>query len=126
MSRRTNRDRDKAELDRLWERAAGDVLGVDKGPSRISLSARFSLEKAPSLLGAEFGKVETIELPGTIAVRSPAPVIAHMKSYRAWAGQHAVPFEETVERAREIVSEHVERTGAFEIGCLGGMLICTR
>lgn len=27
----TNSARDKAELDHLWERAAGDVLGVDKG-----------------------------------------------------------------------------------------------
>ncbi|MEX2969532.1 class I SAM-dependent methyltransferase [Streptomyces sp. C184] len=121
----TNSARDKAELDHLWERSAGDVLGVDKGPARISLSARFSLEQAPELLGAAFDKVEIIELPGTIAVRSPEPVIAHMASYRAWAGQHAVPFEETVERAREIVSEHIERKGAFEIGCLGGMLVCT-
>ncbi|WP_234341576.1 class I SAM-dependent methyltransferase [Streptomyces sp. NRRL S-1813] len=122
----TNSARDKAELDRLWERAAGDVLGVVKGPARISLSARFSLERASGLLGAAFDNVETIALPGTIAVRSPEPVIAHMKSYRAWADQHAVPFEETVERAREIVSEHIERNGAFEIGCLGGMLVGTR
>lgn len=61
----------------------------------------------------------------TIAVRSPEPVIAHMASYRAWADQHAVPFEETVERARDIVSEHIERNGVFKIGCLGGMLVCT-
>ncbi|MEV0371209.1 class I SAM-dependent methyltransferase [Streptomyces sp. NPDC050636] len=122
----TNSDRDKAELDGLWERASGDILGVANGPGRISLSARFSLEKAPSLLGAGFGKVETIELPGTIAVRSPEPVIAHMRSYRAWADQHAVPFEETIERAREIVTDRIEEAGAFEIGCLGGMLVCTR
>ncbi|WP_432146716.1 class I SAM-dependent methyltransferase [Streptomyces sp. bgisy084] len=122
----TNSTRDKAELDHLWERSAGDVLGVDKGPARISLSARFSLEQASGLLGAAFDKVEKIELPGTIAVRSPEPVVAHMNSYRAWADQHAVPFDETVARAREIVSEHIERHGAFEIGCLGGMLVCTR
>lgn len=122
----TNSDRDKAQLDALWERASGEVLGVANGPGRISLSARFSLEKAPSLLGAGFGNVETIQLPGTVAVRSPEPVIAHMKSYRAWADQHAVPFEETIERAREIVADHIEEAGAFEIGCLGGMLICTR
>ncbi|MFF8787285.1 hypothetical protein [Streptomyces sp. NPDC015125] len=102
------------------------MLGVDKGPARISLSARFSLEQAPGLLGAAFDKVETIELPGTIAVPSPGPVIAHLKSYRAWADHHAVPFEATVERAGEIVTEHIERNGAFEIECLGGMLICTR
>ncbi|MFE1547877.1 hypothetical protein [Streptomyces sp. NPDC058718] len=45
----TNSDRDKAELDDLWQRAACDVLGIDRGPARISLSARFSLEKATGL-----------------------------------------------------------------------------
>jgi SAM-dependent methyltransferase len=120
----TNSARDKADLDRLWERAAGDVLGLDTGLSRISLSARFSLEKAPTLLGAEFGRIKTIELPGTITVRDPEPVIAHMNSYRAWAGQHAVPFEETITRARQILTDHIARHGAFEIECLGGILIC--
>ncbi|WP_030618202.1 class I SAM-dependent methyltransferase [Streptomyces fulvoviolaceus] len=122
----TNSERDKVELDRLWERAAGDVLGVDKGPSRISLSARFSLEKAPGLLGAAFPKVEIVELPGTISVATTEPVIAHMNSYRAWADQHEVPFEATIDRAREIVTEHISRQGSFEITCLGGILICPR
>ncbi|MFE9570376.1 class I SAM-dependent methyltransferase [Streptomyces sp. NPDC006692] len=122
----TNSDRDKAQLDHLWEQAAGEVLGVERGPSRISLSARFSLEKAPLLLGQVFAKVETIKLPGTIAVRDPEPVIAHMTSYRAWAGQHDVPFEETIGRAREILTAHIDRHGAFEITCLGGFLVCSR
>ncbi|MFF2807473.1 class I SAM-dependent methyltransferase [Streptomyces sp. NPDC058000] len=122
----TNSERDKVELDHLWERAAGDVLGVDKGPTRISLSARFSLEKSAGLLGEAFSDVEKIELPGTITVRNPDPVIAHMKSYRAWANQHDVPFEETIERARKIVTDQIERAGAFEISCLGGILICAR
>ncbi|WP_405797871.1 class I SAM-dependent methyltransferase [Streptomyces sp. NBC_01506] len=122
----TNSDRDKAELNHLWEQAAGDVLGIEKGPARISLSARFSLEKAPTLLGEAFTRIETIELPGTIAVREPGPVIAHMASYRAWADQHDVPFEETIERARGILEDHIRRRGAFEITCLGGLLICSR
>lgn len=122
----TNSERDKAELDRLWERAAGDVLGVERGPSRISLSARFSLERAPALLGAAFPKVETVELPGKISVPTPEPVIAHMNSYQAWASQHDVPFEATIERAREIVTDHIDRHGAFEINGLGGLLICSR
>ncbi|MEW1655706.1 class I SAM-dependent methyltransferase [Streptomyces sp. NPDC093707] len=122
----TNSERDKAELARLWERAAADVLGVEKGPERISLSARFPLEKAVDLLGTCFGHVETIALPGTITVRSPEPVVAHMKSYRAWADRQDAPFEETIERAREIVTEHIEKSGSFEIGCLSGMLVCTR
>jgi SAM-dependent methyltransferase len=120
----TNSERDKAALDRLWERAAGDVLGIGKGPSRISLSARFSLERAAALLGAEFGRIETIEVAGTIAVREPEPVVAHMNSYRAWASQHAVPFGETITRAREILTDHIAEHGAFEIECLGGILVC--
>ncbi|MEU6390287.1 class I SAM-dependent methyltransferase [Streptomyces sp. NPDC046939] len=122
----TNSDRDKAELDELWMRAAGDVLGSGRGPARISLSARFSLEKAPSFLEEEFGQVETIELPGTITVRDAEPVVAHLASYRAWADQHDVPFEATIERARTIVGEHIAQHGAFEIRCLGGILVCRR
>jgi SAM-dependent methyltransferase len=122
----TNSERDKAELDRLWERAAGDVLGVAKGPSRVSLSARFSLEKAPALLRAAFPQVETVELPGRISVAAPEPVIAHMASYRAWAGQRGVPFDAVVERAREIVADRIDRHGAFEIQGLGGLLVCSR
>jgi SAM-dependent methyltransferase len=122
----TNSDQDKAELDDLWQRAAGDVLGTGRGPARISLSARFSLEKAPAFLLEEFGRVETIELPGTITVHDPEPVIAHMASYRAWADQHDVPFEATIERARAILVDHIARHGAFEVTCLGGILVCRR
>ncbi|WP_415951874.1 class I SAM-dependent methyltransferase [Streptomyces sp. KLOTTS4A1] len=122
----TNSDRDKAELDDLWQRAAGEVLGTDRGPARISLSARFSLEQAPALLGEEFGRVEVAELPGTITVRDPEPVIAHMASYRAWADQHDVPFDATIDRARALVADHIARNGAYEITCLGGILVCRR
>ncbi|WP_019075225.1 class I SAM-dependent methyltransferase [Streptomyces hokutonensis] len=122
----TNSDRDKAELDDLWRRAAGDVLGIGRGPARISLSARFSLEKASAFLGEEFGRVETMELPGTITVDDPEPVIAHMASYRAWADQHDVPFDATIERARTILVEHIDQHRVFEITCLGGVLVCRR
>ncbi|MCC3772832.1 class I SAM-dependent methyltransferase [Streptomyces sp. UNOC14_S4] len=122
----TNSARDKAELDDLWQRASGDVLGRKRGPSRISLSARFSLEEAPSLLGAAFGTVRMLELPGTITVTDPAPVIAHMASYRAWADQCGVPFDAMIQRAEEIVSQQIEKHGRFEITCLGGLLVCRR
>ncbi|MGW7130715.1 class I SAM-dependent methyltransferase [Streptomyces bobili] len=122
----TNSDRDKVELDELWQRAAGDVLGLDRGPARISLSARFSLEKAPAFLGEEFSRVEVVELPGTITVHAPEPVITHMTSYRAWADQHEVPFDATIDRARTLVVEHIARHGAYAITCLGGILICRR
>ncbi|MEV4969925.1 class I SAM-dependent methyltransferase [Streptomyces scopuliridis] len=122
----TNSDHDKAELDDLWQRAAGDVLGTERGPARISLSARFSLEKAPAFLGKEFSRVETIELPGTITVRDPEPVIAHMASYQAWADQHDVPFDATIERARALLGDHVARKGTFAINCKSGILICRR
>ncbi|MFG2226045.1 class I SAM-dependent methyltransferase [Streptomyces sp. NPDC048644] len=122
----TNSDRDKSELNQLWERAAGDVLGREKGPSRISLSARFSLEKARDLLGEAFGTVRSIDLPGTITVRSAEPVVAHMESYRAWADHHEVPFAPTIERAREIVDRHIAQHGAFSIEARGGLLVCSR
>ncbi|MDX2548934.1 hypothetical protein ACOT81_32190 [Streptomyces sp. WI04-05B] len=122
----TNGDRDKAELDDLWQRAAGDVLGTGRRPARISLSARFSLEKAPNFLREAFGRVETVELPGTITVHDPEPVIAHMASYRAWADQNDVPFEAKIERARAIPVDHIAQHGTFEVTCLGGILVCHR
>ncbi|WP_411108320.1 class I SAM-dependent methyltransferase [Streptomyces sp. c-19] len=122
----TNSDRDKAELDELWRLAAGDVLGVGRGPARISLGSRFTLEGAPALLGEEFGRVEVVELPATVTVRDPEPVIAHMASYRAWADQQDVPFDATIDRARTRVADHIARHGAFEITSRAGVLVCRR
>ncbi|QOV35649.1 class I SAM-dependent methyltransferase [Streptomyces ferrugineus] len=122
----TNSARDKAELHDLWRRAAGDVLGVGRGPARVPLSARFDLEQAPSLLGEEFGRVETIDLSGTVAVHDPGPVIAYLASYRAWADQYDVPFAATVERARAILDEHIARHGVFEVRCRAGIVVCRR
>ncbi|MFJ5925775.1 class I SAM-dependent methyltransferase [Kitasatospora sp. NPDC092948] len=120
----TNGENDKAELDRLWARAAGDVLGVGEGPGRVSLSARFSLERAPGVLGEVFGEVRVRRLPGVIEVTDPGPVVAHLASYEAWAGQCGVPFRETVVRAAEIVAARIAAEGVFRIGCLGGVVVC--
>ncbi|GAB2746543.1 class I SAM-dependent methyltransferase [Kitasatospora kifunensis] len=122
----TNSDTDKQELDRLWTRAAGEILGVPKGPARVSLSSRFSLEKAPRYLGAEFNEIRIQQLPGTITVADPAPIVAHLASYEAWAEQCGVPFEETVRRVAEIVDETINAEGSFKITCLGGILACRR
>ncbi|MEU5428991.1 class I SAM-dependent methyltransferase [Streptomyces olivoreticuli] len=120
----TNSRTDKRELEDLWRRAAGDVLGIPEGPARIQLSARFTLEDAPAVLGAVFEDVRTIPLPGVIEVTDPAPMIAHLASYEAWADQMGVPFKETLERARERVEETIQMEGAFRVTCLGGILVC--
>ncbi len=122
----TNGDRDKAELDDLWQRAASDVLGSGQEPTRFSIGARFTLENAPALLGEEFGSVETLELPSTVTVHDPEPIVLYLASYRAWADQYDVPFDATVERARTIVTEQIARQGAFEVGCRAGILVCRR
>ncbi|MGX4738124.1 class I SAM-dependent methyltransferase [Kitasatospora griseola] len=120
----TNSDTDKQELDQVWARAAGDVLGIPKGPARVSLSSRFSLEKAPGYLGTAFKDIRVRELPGTIEITDPAPIVAHLASYEAWADQCGVPFPETVKRAQEIVEAVIATEGSFEIRCLGGILVC--
>ncbi|MFJ4191505.1 class I SAM-dependent methyltransferase [Kitasatospora sp. NPDC089509] len=120
----TNSDTDKQELDRLWARAAGEILGIPEGPARVSLSSRFSLEKAPDFLKAAFKDIRVRELPGIIEVTDPAPIVAHLASYEAWADQCGVPFHETVSRAAEIVTATIEAEGSFKITCLGGILIC--
>ncbi|PJN23321.1 class I SAM-dependent methyltransferase [Kitasatospora sp. CB02891] len=120
----TNSDTDKNELDELWARAAGDVLGISEGPARVSLSSRFSLEKSRSYLGVAFENILVRELPGTIEVTDPAPIIAHLASYEAWAEQCGVPFQETVSRAAEIAAATIATAGSFRITCLGGILVC--
>ncbi|MFD0359545.1 class I SAM-dependent methyltransferase [Streptomyces sp. NPDC127110] len=120
----TNSRTDKRELEDLWRRAAGDVLGIEQGPARVQLSARFTLEDAPAILGTVFGDIHTIPLPGVIEVTDAEPVIAHLASYEAWADQMGVPFKETIERARDRVNEVIREEGAFRITCLGGILIC--
>lgn len=119
----TNSATDKAELDDLWSLAAGDVLGVERGPRRVSLSSRFTLEDAPKFLGAHFTDIKTIELPGVIRVEDPAPVVAHMASYRAWAAEYGVPFDATIARARARLTAGIVEQGFYDIGCLGGILI---
>ncbi|MEU6226021.1 class I SAM-dependent methyltransferase [Streptomyces sp. NPDC047042] len=122
----TNSDDDKAELHDLWQRAATDVLGTGREPARFSIGARFSLEKARAFLGAEFGRVRTIELPSTVTVRDPEPVVAYLTSYRAWADLYEAPFTAVVERARTIVTDRITRQGSFEVGCRAGILVCGR
>jgi SAM-dependent methyltransferase len=122
----TNSATDKQELDRLWTRAAGEVLGVPEGPARISLSARFTLEQASARLGRRFSRIRTVQLPGVISVADPEPVVAHLASYRAWADHLGVPFQDTLRRAERIVADTIAAEGAFLIQCLGGILIAHR
>ncbi|MFE7625406.1 class I SAM-dependent methyltransferase [Streptomyces sp. NPDC057509] len=120
----TNSRTDKRELEDLWRQAAGDVLGIQEGPARVQLSARFTLEDAPAILGAVFGEIRAIPLPGVIEVTDAEPVAAHLASYEAWADRMGVPFLETIERARERVNEVIRAEGSFRITCLGGVLVC--
>ncbi|MGX1885433.1 hypothetical protein [Streptomyces sp. NPDC055287] len=94
-----------------------------KGPARVSLSARFSLEKAPELLGMAFSDIRVLELPGVIELTDPAPIVAHLASYEAWAEQLGVPFIEIIQRAEELAARTIQDQGAFHITCLGGILV---
>ncbi|MBN1173829.1 MAG: class I SAM-dependent methyltransferase [Micromonosporaceae bacterium] len=120
----TNARADKRELDQLWSQAAADVLGLPEGPHRISLSQRFPLDDAPARLARYFDDVRLVHLPGVISVTEPAPAIAHFASYQAWAADSGVPFEPTLARAEQRLTETIERDGAFTITCQSGMLIC--
>jgi SAM-dependent methyltransferase len=121
----TNSSSDKSELDALWSKAAGDVLGVREGPRRVSLSSRFPLDDAPEILGRYFQDIELVPLRGRITVPESAPVIAHLASYRTWADTLGVPFDATIQRARERVDAHIDQHGAFTVTADGGMLICS-
>lgn len=121
----TNAHEDKQELDDLWADAAADVLGVNKGPRRISLSNRFALDDAPTLLRPHFADIRVLELPGLITLREPEAAIAHLASYRTWADSAGVPFDETLDRARQLLRDVIDRDGVYRIHCRGGILLCT-
>ncbi|MFC3980560.1 class I SAM-dependent methyltransferase [Streptosporangium jomthongense] len=120
----TNSDTDKHELDRLWSTAAGHILGLPEGPARVSLSSRFSLEKAPAYLAEAFTDIHTRHLPGTITLTDPAPITAHLASYEAWAHLSGVPFHPTIRHATDLAAAVIETEGAFTITCHGGILTC--
>lgn len=122
----TNAHSDKVELDDLWSAAAGDVLGMASGPRRVALSVRFALEEVPRLLEPYFEQVTTVDLPGVITVREPEPVLAHLRSYRAWADEGGVPFDATIDRAHELLVRHIERHGEFTISCRGGVIVARK
>ncbi|GLY69713.1 class I SAM-dependent methyltransferase [Amycolatopsis taiwanensis] len=120
----TNAREDKKELDDLWAAAVADVLGVEHGRRRVSLSSRFPLNDAPAILRPYFAEVQVLELPGTITVRQPDPVIAHLASYRTWAETTGVPFDATLDRARRLLHDLIDRDGEYRINCRGGVLLC--
>ncbi|MFF4988366.1 class I SAM-dependent methyltransferase [Streptosporangium saharense] len=120
----TNGDTDKHELDQLWSTAAGHILGLPEGPTRVSLSSRFSLEKAPGYLAEAFTGIRVRHLPGTITLTDPAPITAHLASYEAWAHLSDVPFHQTIHHATDLATTAIETQGAFTITCHGGILTC--
>ncbi|MFI7645149.1 class I SAM-dependent methyltransferase [Micromonospora sp. NPDC049460] len=122
----TNATDDKHELDDLWSAAAADVLGTPTGPRRISLSSRFPLNHARDRLRPYVTDTHLIDLGGTITVTEPQPVLDHLASYRAWAHQTGVPFEPTLHRVRERLTEAIDRDGVFVISGNGGILVCRR
>ncbi|MEU5726770.1 methyltransferase domain-containing protein [Micromonospora sp. NPDC047738] len=122
----TNANNDKHELDDLWAAAAADVLGTPNGPRRISLSSRFPLDDAQDRLRPHVSDIHLIDLRGTITVTEPQPVLDHLASYRAWAHQTGVPFEATLHRVRERLTEAIDRDGTFLISGHGGILVCRR
>lgn len=121
----TNSQYDKAELDRLWSTAASTVLGGGPGPRRIKLSDNFPLEDAPHAIAAHFDDVTVVELRGVIEVESPAPVLAHFASYRSWADQAGVPFEDTLDQVGVALSKHLS-AGPFRITTQQGLVVAHR
>lgn len=105
----TNAHNDKAELDEWWARAAADVLGTTAGPRRVKLSASFPAEQAADRVAAHFAEVKVIDLDGTIEVDTPAPILKHYASYRAWSHQVHVPFDQTLSRVEHLLRQELEK-----------------
>lgn len=121
----TNSRHDKSELDDLWAQAAAAVLGVEQGPRRVKLSERFPLEHAAGALGAHFDEVSVLDLDGVIEVDAPEPVMAHYASYRAWAHQAGVPFEQGLDQVQALLGARLEE-GPLRITTRQGVVLARR
>ncbi len=115
----TNAIGDKIELDDLWTAATAQIIA---GPTqrRVTLSSRFRLDDAPTILRRRFEDVVVRELPGTITVTTPEPVIAHLASYETFAPD--LSFRATVRAARDIVAAQIADNGTFTISCRSGII----
>lgn len=100
---------DKVEFGHVWSRASRDVHGRDGDDIFGSSILRFGDMHA--LAREAFPVVERVEYFGTTAVPDPAPVIAFIDSTRHLNG--GPDFDAVRDRAAEIVTETVEREGAF-------------
>ncbi|HEY1176721.1 MAG TPA: class I SAM-dependent methyltransferase [Phytomonospora sp.] len=104
-----NGPEDKIEFGHLWARANRDVSGSDDGGLFGSDILRFG--DMDALAREVFPTVERVEYFARTVVPDPAPVIAFIDSTRHLNGHPE--FDAVRDRAAEIVTETVEREGAF-------------
>lgn len=118
----TNSRHDKKELDQWWARTTARVLGVEHGPRRVKLSDHFPMEEAEDALAAHFNEVRVLDLEGVIEVSDLEPVLDHYASYRAWAHQAGVPFEQALEQVESVLHARLEE-GPLRITTRQGLLV---
>ncbi|QBI55771.1 class I SAM-dependent methyltransferase [Streptomonospora litoralis] len=122
----TNAEDDKHELDELWASAAAEVMGVEQAPGRVRSSDNFPLDSGADVLREQFAAVEVHELKGHIETADPDVVLPHLASYRIWAAQSGVPFDDVLARVRERLERTVADAGAFTITTRNGVIRARR
>lgn len=119
----TNASTDKAELTEVWRDAVADVVG-DAPAGRVSFSGRFTLERAPEILGRGFADVDVLPLRSEIEVPSAEPVVDYFRSYLPTLDVPPDTAERILAAVRDRVTDRIGREGAFRLGCSAGLLVC--
>ncbi len=113
----TNASEDKAALRSLHAEAA---IAAGRAIPLHGLSEHFHLDLAESMAREMFGEVKRHDLNSEVRVPEPEPVVAFIDSIRPWYGSPP----EVTGHVRRIVTEAIERDGAFTFATHSGFLVC--
>jgi SAM-dependent methyltransferase len=89
-------------------------------------SARFRLEDAAGILGAEFETVERDDLRGEVVLTEPGPMVRHIASGRDFyepllpAG---MAWETVITRVDAVIRDEIDRVGTFRAQTHTGVLV---
>jgi SAM-dependent methyltransferase len=102
------------------------VAGVI-GPRLDRPSARFRLEDAAGILGAEFETVERDDLRGEVVLTEPGPMVRHIASGRDFYEPLLPPgmtWEAVIARVDALIRDEIGRAATFRARTHTGVLVC--
>jgi SAM-dependent methyltransferase len=122
----TNSVSNMGELQSLGRQAL-TLLGAPE-PEIGGPALSFNLENGGRVLGRHFAHVQRHDLPGALVFPSPEPVIAYLDSGRDRFLERlpsTLSWDDLRAAFATILADHIEKNGAFRVGKLTGVFVCS-